>query len=46
MILPYGSHPREVYKRQVSDQKDTHHPEFLGELLGGLHVASTLLMVC
>ena len=27
MILPYRSHPKELYKGQVSDHKDTHCPK-------------------
>ena len=42
MILPHRSHPKELYKGQVSDHEDTHCAEFFG----GLHMASTLLMVC
>ena len=42
MILPYRSHPKELYKGQVSDHEDIHCPE----LSRGLHTASTLLMVC
>ena len=39
MMLPYRSHPKELYKGQVSDHEDTRCPEFFG----GLHVAFTLL---
>ena len=45
MILPFRSHPKELYKGQVRDHNDTHCLEFFQRTSHGFHPIDGVLRI-
>ena len=45
MILPYRSRPKELYKGQLRDRKDTHCPEFFWRTSHSFHPNNGVLRI-